>query len=81
MGTGEGAFMVVDENCNAATSPDFLRRLRAQHCAPLIMIWGNSPAHRGPEKRAYLTTPDLRPRLVVLQAYSPDLNPDEAICD
>jgi hypothetical protein len=29
--------------------------------------------------RAYLTTPDLRIRLVRLPAYGPDFNPDEAI--
>ena len=45
------------------------------------MIWDNSPAHRGPEIREYLTTPDLKLRLVALPAYSPDLNPDEAVWD
>jgi transposase len=31
--------------------------------------------------REYLTTPNLRLRLVALPAYSPDFNPDEAIWD
>ena len=31
--------------------------------------------------REYLTTPQLKLRLVALPAYSPDLNPDETIWD
>jgi len=79
--TGEVESMVVPENCNADTSTAFLRQLRAKHTEPLIVIWDNSPAHRGPEIREYLTTPHLRLRLVALPAYSPDFNPDEAIWD
>ena len=44
-----------------------------------IVIWDNSPAHRGDPLRAYLTTPDLNLRLVNLPSYSPDFNADEAI--
>jgi transposase len=73
--------MLVDGNCTAQTSTAFLRQLRANHSQPLILIWDNSPAHRGPEIRQYLTTPNLRLRLVALPAYSPDFNPDEAIWD
>ena len=73
--------MVVTDNCNAETSTAFLRQLRAKYVEPLIVIWDNSPAHRGPEIRDYLTTPKLRLRLVALPAYSPDFNPDEAIWD
>ena len=79
--TGEVASMVVTENCNAGTSTAFLRQLRAKHIEPLVVIWDNSPAHRGPQIREYLTTPNLRLRLVALPAYSPDFNPDEAIWD
>jgi len=79
--TGEVESMVVTENCTADTSAAFLRQLRAKHTEPLIVIWDNSPAHRGPEIREYLTTPNLRLRLVALPAYSPDFNPDEAIWD
>ena len=73
--------MFVAGNCNAETSTAFLRQLRAKHPEPLIVIWDNSPAHRGPEMREYLTTPQLKLRLVALPAYSPDFNPDEAIWD
>jgi transposase len=31
--------------------------------------------------RTYLSTPDLKLRLVALPGYSPDFNPDEAIWD
>ena len=57
----------------------FLQQLRAHHPEPLIVIWDNGPAHGGAPLRAYLTTPDLRLRLVRLPAYSPDFNPDEPV--
>jgi transposase len=79
--TGEVESMFVAENCNAEMSTAFLKQLRAKHTEPLIVIWDNSPAHRGPELREYLTTPGLNLRLVALPAYSPDFNPDEAIWD
>jgi transposase len=79
--TGEVEYMVVTENCTAETSTAFLQQLRGKYSEPLIVIWDNSPAHRGPEMRAYLGTPDLRLRLVALPAYSPDFNADEAIWD
>jgi transposase len=79
--TGEVEKMPVAENTNAATSVMFLQQLREKHVEPLIVIWDNGPAHRGPEMREYLTTPDVRVRLVALPGYSPDFNPDEAIWD
>jgi transposase len=79
--TGEVESMLVTGNCNAETSVAFLRQLRTKHTEPLIVIWDKSPAHRGPEMRAYLSTPGLKLRLVALPAYSPDFNPDEAIWD
>ena len=79
--TGEVESMPVTGNCNAETSVAFLKQLRTKHSEPLIVVWDNSPAHRGPEMRAYLSTPDLKLRLVALPSYSPDFNPDEAIWD
>jgi transposase len=79
--TGEVQAMPVASNTNAATSVAFLQQLRAEHPEPLVVIWDNGPAHHGPEIRAYLTTPELRLRLVALPGYSPDFNPDEAIWD
>ena len=79
--TGEVESMAVTENCTAETSVAFLQQLRAKYTEPLIVIWDNGPAHRGPAIRAYLTTPDLNLRLVALPAYSPDFNADEAIWD
>ena len=55
----------------------FLRRLRASHPEPLIVIWDNDPAHGGASLRTYLTTPDLR--LIRLAGYSPDFNAGEAL--
>lgn len=79
--TGEVEAMSVPSNTNAETSVEFLKQLREKHAAPLIVIWDNGPAHHGPEIREYLTTPDLKLRLVALPGYSPDFNPDEAIWD
>ncbi len=77
--TGEVEAMELDGNSCAETSVAFLKQLRANHAEPLIVISDNGPAHGGDAIRAYLTTPDLRLRLVRLPAYSPDFNPDEAI--
>lgn len=79
--TGSVDVMEVADTTTAASSLAFLQQLRATHPEPLIVIWDNGPAHRGPELRAYLSTPDLNLRLVALPGYSPDFNPDEAIWD
>lgn len=79
--TGDVAAMTLTENSTAETSVAFLKQLREKHSGPLIVIWDNGPAHRGPAMRAYLATPGLNLRLVALPAYSPDFNPDEAIWD
>ena len=64
-------------------SRPFLRcdgqQLRAHHPEPLIVIRDNGPAHSGDALRTYLSTPDLRLRLVRLPAYSPDFNADEHV--
>jgi transposase len=79
--TGEVDAMSVIQNCTAETSVAFLQQLRAKYSEPLMVIWDNGPAHRGPAMREYLATPGLNLRLVALPAYSPDFNPDEAIWD
>lgn len=79
--TGEIEAMPVEQTCTAETTVAFLKQLRAKHREPLIVIWDNGPMHRGQEIRDYLTTPDLRLRLVALPAYSPDFNAGEAIRD
>jgi transposase len=77
--TGEVEYLALEGNSSAGTSVGFLRHLRAHHRGPLIVIWDNAPAHFGDPLRAYLTTPDLRLRLVRLPAYSPDFNADEQL--
>jgi transposase len=79
--TGEVEEMEVSDTCTAETSAAFLQHLRTQHPEMLIVIWDNSPAHRGDALRTYLATPDLQLRLVALPGYSPDFNADEAIWD
>jgi transposase len=77
--TGEVEAMQLNGNSCSETSVAFLTQLRANHPEPLIVIWDNGPAHGGDAVRTYLTTANLRLRLVRLPAYSPDFNPDEAI--
>ena len=79
--TGQTEVMNVTENLTAETSVAFLKQLRAKHSQPLIIIWDNGPMHHGDALRTYLTTPDLKLRLVALPSYSPDFNADEAIWD
>jgi len=69
---------LVGSSC-AETRAAFLRQLRAAHPEPLVVIWDNGPAHGGDALRTYLTTPDLRLRLIRLPACSPDYNADEHI--
>lgn len=76
---GAVAAMPLTGSSSAATSVAFLKHLRAAHPEPLIVIWDNGPAHRGPELREYLRTPGVQLRLVALPPYSPDYNADEAI--
>ena len=77
--TGEVEAMPLAGNSSAETSVSFLQQLRAHHTTPLVIFWDNAPAHGGDPLRDYLTTPDLRLRLVRLPAYSPDFNADEHI--
>lgn len=77
--TGEvGGAMLVGNSC-AQTSAQFLRALRAYYAGPLIVIWDNSPAHRGEPIRDLLRTPGLDLRLVALPPYSPDYSAAEPI--
>ena len=79
--TGEVEVMPVMVNITAETTAAFLKQLRERYDEPLIVIWDNGPAHHGPAIREFLTTPNLRLRLIALPAYSPDFNPDEGIWD
>ncbi len=79
--TGEVEKMAVEWTCTAETSAAFLAQLRTNHPESLIVIWDNAPAHHGEPIRSFLSTPDLRLRLVALPGYSPDFNADEAIWD
>lgn len=77
--TGEVDVMPVEGNTSAETTVAFLKQLREHHAGSLIVIWDNGPAHRGEALRRYLSTPDLKLRLMALPPYSPDFNADEAI--
>src|SRR5437763_9872207 len=77
--TGEVEVLELEGNSCAETSVTFLQQLRAHHPEPLIVIWDNGPAHGGDPLRTYLSTPNLRLRLVRLPAYSPDFNADEHV--
>jgi transposase len=79
--TGEVEALPLDGNSTAETSVACLQHLRARHPEPLVVFWDNAPAHGGAPLRAYLTTPDLRVRLIRLPAYSPDFNAAEPLWD
>jgi transposase len=79
--TGEVEAMPLEGNSNAETSASFLKQLRAHHAEPLDLFWDNAPAHGGDPIREYLTTPNLRLRLIRLPAYSPDFNAAEPLWD
>lgn len=77
--TGEVLGAELKGNSSAVASRDFLAGMRRYYTGPLIVIWDNSPAHRGEAIREFLRTPGLDLRLVALPAYSPDFNADEHI--
>ena len=66
--TGARIFFVDEAHFRADADLRAKWVLRVKHTEPLIVIWDNSPAHRGPEIRAYVATPDLKLRLVALPA-------------
>ena len=67
METGEIEVLNVTENLTAETSVTFLKQLRANRPEPLIVVWDNGPMHRRDALRTYLTTRDLKLRLVALR--------------
>ena len=71
--------MELEGNSHCATLVAFLRQLRARHTERLMLIWDNSPAHRGEALLACLTAPGLNLSFVTLPSYGPDFNSDEAI--
>ena len=77
--TGEVIGAELKGNSSAVASRDFLAGLRKHVASPLVVIWDNSPAHRGEAIREFLRTPGLDLRLVALPAYSPDGGADKAI--
>ena len=62
IGEVEVEVMGLEGNSNSVTPAAFLGQLRERHTQPLIVIWDNSPAHRGDAVRAYLTKPGLNLR-------------------
>ena len=71
--TGEVEAMEIAGNSNALTSTAFLQQLPENHPGPLVVIWDNSPAHRGEAIRSYLATPDLPSEVGGLTGLQPRL--------
>jgi transposase len=57
----------------------FLQHLARHIPGPIVLIWDGLNAHRSRETRAYLANQGRRLTVVRLPAYSPDLNPVEAV--
>lgn len=56
----------------------FLRHLRRHLRGKVVVVWDGGPNHNGPVIRRFLKR-NRRIRLVRLPAYSPDVNPVEAV--
>ena len=77
--TGRGSlrFMVFKRRFSGRVFIDFMSRLVRQAGRKIYLIVDGHPAHKGREVTRWLAGREERIRLILLPAYSPDLNPDE----
>jgi transposase len=76
-GRGKLRFMVFKQRFTAAVFIDFLRRLIRGLGRKVYLIVDGHPVHKSKEVEQWLAGHHERIRLILLPAYSPDLNPDE----
>jgi len=76
---GELAFMIFKRRFKARTFICFLRRLVRQSRKKVFLIVDGHPVHRSRVVREWLACHRYRIRMILLPAYSPDLNPDEML--
>lgn len=77
--TGRGTlrFMVFKRRFTAPVFIDFLSRLVRDSKQMIYLIVDGHPVHKSRKVQQWLTTRNEQIRLILLPAYSPDLNPDE----
>ena len=76
-GRGTLRFMVFKRRFNGRVFIDFLGRLVRQARRKIYLIVDGHPAHKGRDVTRWLAGREEQIRLILLPAYSPDLNPDE----
>lgn len=77
--TGRGTlrFMVFKQRFTGRVFIEFMNRLIRQAPRKIYLIVDGHPAHKGGDVRRWLRAHEKQIRLILLPAYSPDLNPDE----
>jgi len=76
---GKLAFMVFDEEFNAAVFLRFLKRLLRLVKRRIILIVDRHPVHRSADVKRWLAQQKRRIKMFFLPSYSPELNPDELL--
>ena len=77
--TGRGSlrFMVFKRRFTAEVFIDFMRRLIRSVGRKIYLIVDGHPVHKSRTVKKWLTRHEEQIRMILLPAYSPDLNPDE----
>jgi len=76
---GDFRFMIHDGTVDAEVFRDFLKRLMVGAKQPIILVVDGHPTHKSKLVREYVESQEGKLKLVVLPAYSPQLNPDEQV--
>jgi transposase len=76
-GRGRLRFMVFKRRFTAAVFIEFMRRLGRAAGRKVYLIVDGHPVHKSQQVREWLGRHEDQIRLILLPAYSPDLNPDE----
>ena len=77
--TGRGTlrFMVFKQRFTTPVLIEFMQRLVRSARRKVYLIMDGHPVHQAAATKRWLATHDQQIRLIVLPAYSPELNPDE----
>lgn len=77
--TGRGVlrFMVFKQRFTADVFNDFIRRLMRSASRKVYLIVDAHPVHKSRKVKKWLASHEEPIRMILLPAYSPDLNPDE----
>jgi transposase len=78
---GSMRFMTVNGKMTADLFIEFLKRLLKNQNCPVFLIVDGHPVHRSAKVKAFVEATDGRLKLFQLPAYSPELNPDEQVCN